>query len=271
MDDLGPLVAAWPDPSASAIGVTSADSVLGRGGDTARVSNVASISKIFAALASLVAVEEGTIDLDEPAGPPGSTVRHLLAHASGLAFDEHTTQAAVASRRIYSNAGIEQLADHLAAAAGMAFADYQREAVMGPLGLAATELDGSPAHGVVSCVDDLLILGRELLVPTLIHRDTLAMATSPQFPELRGVLPGFGSFDPNPWGLGLELRSDKQPHWTAPGNSPRTFGHFGGSGTFLWVDPEVGLACAAISGTEYGPWANEAWPLAGQAVLDRYT
>ena len=47
----------------------------------------ASVTKPATALAVLVAVEEGTLTLDEPAGPPGSTVRHLLAHASGLAPD----------------------------------------------------------------------------------------------------------------------------------------------------------------------------------------
>ena len=59
-----------------------------------------------------------------------------------------------------------------------------------------------------------------------------------QFPGLVGVLPGFGRMDPNDWGLGFELRDAKSPHWTGARNSPRTFGHFGGSGTFLWVDPE---------------------------------
>ena len=47
----------------------------------------ASVTKLVTALAALVAAEEGVIDLDEPAGPPGSTVRHLLAHASGLPFE----------------------------------------------------------------------------------------------------------------------------------------------------------------------------------------
>ena len=61
-----------------------------------------------------------------------------------------------------------------------------------------------------------------------------------QFPGLVGVLPDVGRMDPNDWGLGVELRDAKTPHWTGARNSPRTFGHFGGSGTFLWVDPERG-------------------------------
>lgn len=197
-------------------------------------------------------------------------MRHLLAHASGLDFDEHKSVASVGTRRIYSNAGIEQLAEHLASRAGMAFADYQREAVFDALGLEHTTLEGSPAHGVVSCVTDLTLLGRELLRPTLVNAATFTEAVTPQFPKLRGVLPGFGSFDPNPWGLGIELRGTKTPHWTAPNSSPATFGHFGASGAFLWVDPIAELSCAAISGTTFGPWAVDVWPATNQLLLDRY-
>ena len=34
-----------------------------------------------------------------------------------------------------------------------------------------------------------------------------------------------------------EIRGTKAPHWSAPWSSPETFGHFGRSGTLLWVDP----------------------------------
>lgn len=269
-NDLDALVAPWPDPSAAALAVTNADRALGRAGDTTRISCIASISKVIAALAVLVAVEEGTIDLDEAAGPAGSTVRHLLAHASGLAFDDHTSLAAVGQRRIYSNAGIEQVAQHLATRAAMAFTDYQHEAVLAPLAMTSTYLEGSPAQGVYSNVEDLTLLARELMRPTLIDEATLAEATTAQFPDLRGVVPGFGSHDPNPWGLGIELRGTKSPHWTAAGNSAQTFGHFGGTGTYLWVDPTFDLAAVAISGTPYGPWANEAWPTTNEAIIARY-
>lgn len=268
--DLATLAASWPDPDAAALAVTTPDRTIGRAGNTARVSNIASISKVVAALTALVAVEEGTIGLDDPAGPLGSTVRHLLAHASGLAFDEHTASSPVGHRRIYSNAGVEQLATYLEAKASMSFADYQHEAVIGPLAMTSTYLDGSPAHGVHSNVEDLSALARELMRPTLIDESTLAEAITPQFPELSGVIPGFGSHDPNLWGLGVEVRGAKSPHWTAPGNSAQTFGHFGGTGTYLWVDPVLGLGAVAISGTQYGPWANEAWPVTNQAIIDRY-
>ena len=144
------------------------------------------------------------------------------------------------------------------------------EAVIGPLGMSSTELRGSPAYDIWSNVDDLARLAQELLRPTLVAEQTLDVATTVHFPELRGVVPGFGSFDPNPWGLGMEIRGDKQPHWTAPESSPQTFGHFGGSGTYLWVDPQIDLAAVAIAGTEYGPWANEAWPATNAAIVERY-
>ncbi len=269
-DNITDLLGNWPDPDSAAIALVTADGILALGGATDRVSRIASVSKLLVGLAALVAIEEGTITLDEPAGPRGATVRHLLSHSSGLAFDEHQQLAPAGTRRIYSNAGIEQFADHLAAAAAMEYAQYQHEAVIGPLNMTATELRGSPAHSVFSSVDDLILLAQELLRPTVIDPSTLAFAVTSQFPDLRGVLPGFGGHDPNPWGLGMELRGDKHPHWTAPGNSVSTFGHFGGSGTFVWVDPQARLACVAISGTEFGPWAIEVWPAIGQTLLDRY-
>jgi len=268
--DLDDLIATWPRPALSGLAVTNATETLATAGDLDRVSRIASISKVTAGLSALVAYEEGTIDLDEPAGPPGATVRHLLAHAAGYGFEGAEPIAAVGRRRIYSNTGIEVFADHLAAAAGMPFADYQREAVFEPLGMTRTELKGSPAFGVHSNVADLLLLARELLAPTLVAPETLTEATTPQFPELAGVLPGFGRHDPNLWGLGMEIRGNKHPHWTAPGNSARTFGHFGGSGTYLWIDPELGIAAAAISGVEFGAWAVKVWPATNQAIVERF-
>ena len=52
-------------------------------GDVHRVFELASVTKPIVAYGVLVAVEEGVFDLDTPLGPAGSTVRHLLAHASG--------------------------------------------------------------------------------------------------------------------------------------------------------------------------------------------
>jgi CubicO group peptidase (beta-lactamase class C family) len=226
----------------------------------------ASVTKPAVALAALVAAEEGIVDLDEPAGPPGATVRQLLAHASGLPFEGDAPIAEPGKRRIYSNTGFEQLAAHVAVAAEMPFAEYLHAAVFEPLGMSA-ELRGSAGAGVHGSLGDATRLARELLRPTLIAAETLAEAISVQFPGLSGVIPGIGRQDPNDWGLGLELKDAKSPHWTGTRNSPRTFGHFGGSGTFLWVDPEADLALVALSDRDFGDWALEAWPRLADEVL----
>lgn len=225
----------------------------------------ASITKPVTALAVLVAAEEGTLDLDEPAGPPGSTVRHLLAHASGIAFEQGAPIGRPGARRIYSNHGFLVLGEHVGARAGMPFADYLREAVLEPLGLGCT-FDGHPGSGLHGSLGDLLALGREWLAPTLVSPETFAEATSVQFPGLDGVVPGLGRFSPNDWGLGFELKDGKPGHWTGARTSPRTFGHFGGSGTFLWADPEAGVALGCLTDREFGPWALEAWPAFADAV-----
>ena len=226
----------------------------------------ASITKLLTAYAALLAAEEGVIDLDEPAGPEGSTVRHLLAHASGLPFEEGGPTSRVEQRRVYSNVGYETLAGHLAVRADMSFAEYLATGVLGPLGMNA-ELRGSAASELHGTLDDLAAFARELQRPTLVAAETLAEATTVQFPGLAGVLPDFGRFDPMDWGLGFELRDAKQPHWTGTDNSPRTFGHFGGSGTFLWVDPEADLALGVLTDREFGDWSKEAWPKLSDAVI----
>ena len=231
----------------------------------------ASLTKMLTALATLVAVEEATVDLDEPAGPPGSTLRHLLAHASGLAAAGESVLAPPGARRIYSNAGFEVVAEVVAGRAGMPFADYVAAGVLEPLGMAGTTWGASAATGVTGPLDDLLALAGELLAPTLVGSATLAEATRPAFAGIPGVLPGFGRQDPNDWGLGFEVRGAKAPHWTGASSSPRTFGHFGRAGGFLWVDPDVGLACGCLTDRDFGPWAADAWPELTDAVLADHT
>ncbi len=260
-------IGGWPAEHKAA-GVATVERVLATAGEADHVFSWASVSKLLVGYATLVAAEEGTLSLDDPAGPEGSTFRHLLAHASGLGPDGELLSAP-GRTRIYSNNGINVLARELGASAEMAFSDYLVEAVLLPLDLGA-ELHGYPAGGVIGSLNDLLRFGRELLSPTLVARETLDRATSVQFPGLKGVLPGYGRQDPNDWGIGFELKSAKSPHWTGSRNSPGTFGHFGskpGSATFLWVDREAELACAALSDVDFGDWAREAWPMLSDAVL----
>lgn len=254
-------------PGAGALAVVTPGGRVARSGPDHRYP-WASVTKILSALTVLRLAEDGRLDLDEPAGPPGATVRHLLAHTSGLSFDDpERSLAAPGLRRIYSNAGIEVAAAHAELRTGRPFALLLREQVTGPLGLRRTVLRGSPAAGATGPVSDLARLAGELLAPVVLPTEVVSAAGTLAFPGLHGVLPGFGRQEPNDWALGCEVRGTKSPHWTSPENSPRTFGHFGQSGSFLWVDPEAGVACVGAGSEPFGPWAAESWPRLSTHVL----
>ena len=256
--------------AAHALGVSDAESTLHTQGDPTRVFDLASVSKPLAALGALIAVDRGLIDLDEPAGPEGATVRHLLAHTAGYAFDGDEIVGAVGARRIYSNTGFEVLAAHLEDATGYDYADWMEQTVISGLDLVDLEVSGSPAAGYRGSLRDLLAVGRELLAPTLIPEELWREATSVQFPGLSGILPGYGRQKPNDWGLGVEIRGEKDPHWTGAHSSPQTFGHFGQAGSFLWVDPVRGLTAAFLGEQRFGPDHVRIWPGVTDALLERF-
>ncbi len=171
------VIDSWPEePSAAVVllGVEPAAafpaSVAETYGDPDRLFPFASITKLITALSVLVAVEEGIVDLDMPAGPPGSTVRHLLAHASGMAPDGNLVLEPPGSRRIYSNRGYEILASSLAGQATMEFDRYLKEAVLDPLGMSHTSLEpeASAASGAKGSVSDLVQLVSELQSPSIV-------------------------------------------------------------------------------------------------------
>jgi CubicO group peptidase (beta-lactamase class C family) len=259
------VVSSWPVGTAAAAVVRADGEVLGTHGPVDHRFPLASVTKVLTAYAVLVAVEEGAVEWDRPAGP--ATLRHLVAHASGLAFDSDAVQAEPGTRRIYSNTGFEVLAASVEEATDIPFAEYLRQAVFEPLGMASSSLDGSPAARGTSTVSDLVRFVAEVQAPKLVSAQLVAEATSVVFPGLRGVLPGFGSQEHNDWGLGFEVKADKSPHWTGTSCSPRTFGHFGQTGTFLWVDPDAGVGCVALTDRDFGEWAAEAWPPFSDGVL----
>lgn len=252
----------------TALVVADASHVLSSDGDTDTSYPWKSVTKPLAALATLVAIDRGHVGLDEPAGPEGSTLRHLLAHASGLPFEAGAPVQAPERRRVYSNLGFEALAEHVAGRVGMDFPAWTRTAVLEPLELESVRFDGSAAYAASGNVWDVLGLGIELLTPTLISADLGGQARTVQFPGLDGVLPGFGRQSPNDWGLGYEIRGTKSPHWTAPNADPATFGHFGQSGSFLWVDPNAGLVAAFLGELSFRDSVHgEIWPDLNAEIL----
>jgi CubicO group peptidase (beta-lactamase class C family) len=252
----------------AAAAVVDPHGIVASHGDAERVVRWASPTKLVTGLAVLRAIDDGRLDLDAPAGPPGATIRHLLAHASGLPFEGAQVLARPGTRRIYSNPGFDTLGAIVADHDGVAVADALRRRVLDPLGMTATTLVERPSQGLHGPLRDLAALARELLRPTLIAKSTFELAIRVAFPGLPGVLPGVGRFDPLDWGLGFELRDGKVPHWTGTRNSPATFGHFGGAGTFIWVDPAIDHALVCLTDREYGPWALDAWPIFSDAVIE---
>jgi CubicO group peptidase (beta-lactamase class C family) len=222
----------WPVPTVAAA-VVGPSGVLASHGDTERQFALASVTKPLVARAVQIAIEEGAVDLDTAAGPPGSTVRHLLAHASGLAMLTGQTLARPGTRRMYSNYGFAVLAG-------------------------------------TSTVADLAAFAGDLLCPMTVSAEMHAEATTVQFPGLDGVLPGYGVQRPNDWGLGFEIKDSKSPHWTGAHNSPGSYGHFGQSGTLIWADPRAKLALVVLTDRDFGDWALPLWPAISDSVLAAY-
>ncbi|SPT53571.1 Beta-lactamase [Actinomyces bovis] len=261
-----------------ALVVTARGRTILRAGQTTEVFPFASVTKPLVAWSALVAVERGLLRLEDPAAPSspalaGATIRHLLAHASGLAFagrapdGSELRRAAPGERRIYSNRGIEVLGERLEEATATPLEAWVEQSVLVPLGMASVLIPGSPAYSGEGSAADLALFAQELAAPTLVSAALAREACTVVFPGLGGVLPGYGMQKPNDFGLGMELRGNKQPHWTGKGNSPQTCGHFGQSGSFLWVDPVASKQAVFLGAEPFGEVHRRLWPALNDEVL----
>ena len=230
---------------------------------------LASVTKPLVVWSALVAVDRGLLALDDPAGPglPGATIAHLMSHSSGVAFDSPAVLAAPGTRRVYSNFGIEILGQRLQEATATPLEAWVETTVLEPLGMASVLVPGSPAYSGSGTAADLSVFARELAAPRLVSADLAALARTPFLPQLDGVLPGYGRQVPNGFGLGLEVRGHKSPHWTGSRNSPATFGHFGQSGSFVWVDPVAGRQAVFLGEQPFGAVHKANWPALCDQIL----
>ena len=267
-----PALADFPFPTALVVtGAPAPDGgALYESGDVDEIFPFASVTKPIVAWSALVAVDRGLLDLDAPAGAPapdGATIGHLLSHSSGIATDSDERLATPGTRRIYSNRGIEILGERLQEATGTPLETWVESTVLEPLGMASVLIPGSPAHSGEGSARDLSLFARELASPRLVSPALAERACAPVLPELDGVLPGYGRQVPNPFGLGVEVRGAKSPHWTGKGNSPRTFGHFGQSGSFMWVDPLAERQAVFLGAEPFGQVHRKTWPALGDQIL----
>ncbi|MDO5025340.1 MAG: serine hydrolase domain-containing protein [Trueperella sp.] len=229
-------------------------------GDLDRVFPLASVTKPIAAWAVLVAVAQGKLTLDDAAGPAGATVRHLLSHAAGLPYTAGEPINHPGERRGYSNYGFDLVADILAERTGMSAPEWIKQTVAQPLGMDTLEISGSIAHTGQASADCLALFAAEVLNPTLIPAELAEEALSPVFPGLPGVLPGYGPQSDNLWGLGFEIRGHKSPHWLGEDFPPETAGHFGQSGSFIWIDRQAQKAGVFLGAEPFGTQHREIWP-----------
>ena len=291
--DALPVLAGFSFPVAVVASELDADGrarTLIEAGEVDEIFPFASVTKPIVAWSALVAVERGLLDLEAPAGAgtargsagagtargsagagapvlPGATVRHLLAHTSGIAFDSDAVLAAPGTRRIYSNRGIELLGERLEEATATPLETWIETTVLEPLGMSSVLVPGSPAHSGEGSARDLAVFARELAAPRLVGADLAAKATSVAFPGLDGVLPGYGRQAPNDFGLGVEVRGRKRPHWTGTANSPATFGHFGQSGSFVWVDPVARRQAVFLGAQPFRRAHVTQWPELSDQIL----
>jgi len=214
----------WPVAHGGAAVVTRDDLqqlwVPGTGPETTWA--IASVTKLLTTMATLAACDAGHVDLDQPVDEEGATVRHLLAHASGMPqVVGQGRRRPVGERRIYSNAGFRLLGEVVADAVGTSFPTWLAGSVLEPLGMGSTRLaehDGfqaDPAAGAVTSMDDLVKLARCLLGrgTPVVSAELFAEATTVQFPGLAGLVPGVGRFDPCDWG------GSASSCWTASGRT----------------------------------------------------
>ena len=262
-----PALSAFSLPTA--LVVTQDGQVIARAGDVDAVHPLASVTKPLVVWSALVAVDRGLLALDDPAGPglPGATIAHLMSHSSGVAFDSPAVLAAPGTRRVYSNFGIEILGQRLQEATATPLEAWVETTVLEPLGMASVLVPGSPAYSGSGTAADLSVFARELDAPRLVSADLAALARTPFLPQLDGVLPGYGRQVPNGFGLGLEVRGHKSPHWTGSRNSPATFGHFGQSGSFVWVDPVAGRQAVFLGEQPFGAVHKASWPALCDQIL----
>jgi CubicO group peptidase (beta-lactamase class C family) len=195
--------------------------------------------------------------------------------------------------RRYSNAGYALAARLVETTAEMPFRDYLRAAVLDPLGMDASLgldradaqraaivrepglwMEGEPLFngeafraaalaesggfatvrayaGFLTCLLD----GGHASGGRLLARETVDDMLSTQFGELPGTVELLATWDACGWGLGLDVRGTREPHWTGDALTATANTHFGSSGTLAWIDRERGLGLVALaSRSSYSGW-----------------
>jgi CubicO group peptidase (beta-lactamase class C family) len=261
------LVQGWPGAAAVVLFRLKDGNVerIDEEGDLSAVRAWASVSKMAVALAFGVEVDWDLHQFTQNFGPHGATLANLLSHSSGLGFEVGDPSVPIATKRVYSNAGFDHAVDFVLKDDDAAH--WLEDRIFLPLGMESTYLRGRPCADVHGSTEDMVTLGVAWLRPDGVSAQTRDRQIKAYLPELNGIVPGFGRFSPCPWGLGPELRGNKE-HWM--GDWPaESFGHFGQSGTMLLLNADEQIGLAATTTQPFGPWAVQLWPTWTSAMRQR--
>jgi CubicO group peptidase (beta-lactamase class C family) len=252
------LVEGWPGAPAVVLFRLKDGNVerLGEAGDLDVVRSWASVSKMAVAMAFGVEIDLDLHQFTQNFGPHGAKLANLLSHSSGLGLEEGDPTVAIATKRVYSNVGIDHAVSVVVQDRDPA--QWLKERVFLPLGMETTQLRGRPCADVYGSTEDLATLAAAWLRPDAVTTQTRNRQIKAYLPELSGIVPGFGRFSPCPWGLGPEVRGTKE-HWM--GDWPaESFGHFGQSGAMMLLNVDQQIGLVATSTEPFGPWAVKLWP-----------
>lgn len=248
----------WPGSPAYVILRMNGGSVerVAEHGDLGAVRDWASVSKLAVSMAFGVEMDWDLHSYTEMVGPHGANFANLLSHSSGLGLEKGDPAVPIATKRVYSNCAVDLAVEKIVGENSAS--QWLEDRVFSPLGMNATSLEGRPASDVKGSTNDMATFALAWMRSDLLAAETRDRLIRPYLPDLAGIVPGFGRFAPCPWGMGPEIRGDKQ-HWM--GDWPeRSFGHFGQSGALVLVNVDEALAVVATSTEPFGAWAVDLWP-----------
>ena len=227
----------------------------------------ASVSKLLAMHVFADAIVSGFISLDDQIDHPNIdnsvTLADLLSHSSGIK-PELESPIEPCTKRIYSNIAFDIAEQHLIKKLGPGFEGQSVGSLFND-GFkhdlnSSIEFSGSCAFTANGTFDDLILFLNEIRNPKLIDPSIFSLLTSPHNDGLPGILPGWGHQENNTWGIGYEIKGNKDPHWMGSLASEKSYGHFGMAGTFIFHDPVNNISVALQSAKDFGPWAKHIWP-----------
>lgn len=230
---------------------------------------LASVTKLLSTLVFTDAIVHEFFDFSDIVdidyfGDNNVTFADLLAHASGTR-PEYNDPIAPRTKRIYTNEAFELAEQFFIKKLGSSFsganvAQIFSDGLKGHLG-DHIHLESSCAHGAIGDDEGIVALMNEIRNPSFIPQSIFSKLTQTYLPELEGILPGWGNYKHNTFGIGFEIKGDKTPHWTSELSSPQTYGHFGQSGAFIFHDPENNISGCCLSNSDFAPWAKVAFPV----------